>query len=136
MTGFARAAVTVESGAQLVCEIRSVNGKSLDVRLRLPNGMDRIELPARQLTQAKIGRGNLQINVALEAGLNIDDLGGGNATKVRANQLSMRAGTLIGDADLLNVPNSNARAVELEARTAPELQSQAGDFSHHKCFGH
>ena len=68
MTGFARAAVTVESGAQLVCEIRSVNGKSLDVRLRLPNGMDRIELPARQLTQAKIGRGNLQINVALEAG--------------------------------------------------------------------
>jgi uncharacterized protein (TIGR00255 family) len=68
MTGFARAAVTTSSGAQLVCEIRSVNGKSLDVRLRLPNGMDRIELPARQLTQTKIGRGNLQINVALEAG--------------------------------------------------------------------
>lgn len=68
MTGFARAAVTTSSGAQLVCEIRSVNGKSLDARLRLPNGMDRIELPARQLTQAKIGRGNLQINVALELG--------------------------------------------------------------------
>ena len=67
MTGFARADVTAQSGAQLVCEIRSVNGKSLDVRLRLPNGMDRIELPARQLTQGKIGRGNLQINVALEA---------------------------------------------------------------------
>ncbi len=68
MTGFARAAVTAHSGARLVCEIRSVNGKSLDVRLRIPNGMDRIELPARQLTQAKIGRGNLQINVALELG--------------------------------------------------------------------
>jgi uncharacterized protein (TIGR00255 family) len=67
MTGFARATVTVPSGAQVACEIRSVNGKSLDVRLRLPNGMDRIELPARQLTQAKIGRGNLQINVALDA---------------------------------------------------------------------
>ncbi len=66
MTGFARAAMAAPSGAQLVCEIRSVNGKSLDVRLRLPNGIDRIELPARQLTQAKIGRGNLQINVALE----------------------------------------------------------------------
>jgi uncharacterized protein (TIGR00255 family) len=67
MTGFARATVTAHGGARLVCEIRSVNGKSLDVRLRMPNGMDRIELPARQLTQAKIGRGNLQINVALEA---------------------------------------------------------------------
>lgn len=66
MTGFARAAVAASSGARLVCEIRSVNGKSLDVRLRLPNGMDRIEQPARQLTQAKIGRGNLQINVVLE----------------------------------------------------------------------
>ena len=67
MTGFARAAVTAESGARLICEIRSVNGKSLDMRLRLPNGMDRIELPARQLGQAKIGRGNLQINITLEA---------------------------------------------------------------------
>ncbi len=66
MTGFARAVQTTKSGARLVCEIRSVNGKSLDIRLRLPNGMDRIELPARQLTQSKIGRGNLQLNVTLE----------------------------------------------------------------------
>ena len=67
MTGFARHELAVENSGRLVCEIRSVNGKSLDVRIRLPSGMDRLELPARQLAQACMGRGNLQIGVTLEA---------------------------------------------------------------------
>ncbi len=67
MTGFSRHELALENGGRLVCEIRSVNGKSLDVRLRLPGGMDRLEFPTRQLTQTCIGRGNLQIGVTLEA---------------------------------------------------------------------
>jgi uncharacterized protein (TIGR00255 family) len=63
MTGFARCETVAPSGSKLVCEIRSVNGKSLDMRLRLPPNLDRLELPIRQLVLKHIARGNLQISV-------------------------------------------------------------------------
>ena len=59
MTGFARA--TGESaGGAISWELRSVNGKGLDVRLRLPAGFDRLEMPVRQALQRRFARGNLQ----------------------------------------------------------------------------
>ncbi|MGB8816786.1 MAG: YicC/YloC family endoribonuclease [Rhizobiaceae bacterium] len=64
MTGFARHEQPAPGGGRLVCEIRSVNGKSLDVRFKLPNGQDRLEPQLRQLVQAKIARGNLQISLS------------------------------------------------------------------------
>lgn len=64
MTGFARCETTTPSGLKLVCEIRSVNGKSLDLRLRLPLNLDRLELPVRQIVQKHVTRGNLQISVS------------------------------------------------------------------------
>jgi uncharacterized protein (TIGR00255 family) len=64
MTGFARCETIVPSGLKLVCEIRSVNGKSLDLRLRLPPNLDRLELSLKQVIQKHITRGNLQINVS------------------------------------------------------------------------
>ncbi|MGL4488260.1 MAG: YicC/YloC family endoribonuclease [Rhizobiaceae bacterium] len=66
MTGFARCEATTSSGLRIVCEIRSVNGKSLDARLRLPQSFERMELPLRQLVQKHITRGNLQINIATQ----------------------------------------------------------------------
>jgi uncharacterized protein (TIGR00255 family) len=66
MTGFARNEMTTASGSKLVCEIRSVNGKSLDTKLRLPPNLDRLELPLRQLVQKHVMRGNLQISVLLQ----------------------------------------------------------------------
>ena len=41
MTGYARAAGTVP-GASFVCEVKSVNGRGLDIRLRLANGLDHL----------------------------------------------------------------------------------------------
>ncbi len=64
MTGFARVESIAPSGLKLVCEIRSVNGKSLDLRLRLPPALDRLELPLKQIVQKHITRGNLQISVS------------------------------------------------------------------------
>lgn len=66
MTGFARHESTCSNGAKAVCEIRSVNGKSLDMRLRVPQGMERLEPLVRQLIQGAITRGNLQVTVTLE----------------------------------------------------------------------
>ena len=52
MTGFARAEGQLD-GLAWVWELKSVNGKSLDLRLRLPPGFDALELPLRaSLTQA------------------------------------------------------------------------------------
>ncbi len=68
MTGFARQEIAGPDGARIVCEIRSVNGKSLDVRLKLPSGLERLETQVRQVVQSKVARGNLQVTVSHEAG--------------------------------------------------------------------
>jgi len=65
MTGFARAAGGVE-GTTLAWEVRSVNGKGLDVRLRLPPGFDRLEIPTRQAVQKRFSRGNIQASLAVQ----------------------------------------------------------------------
>ena len=46
MTGFARGH-GVSGSYAWAWEIKSVNGKGLDVRLRLPSGWDAIEAPVR-----------------------------------------------------------------------------------------
>ncbi|MEQ9573754.1 MAG: YicC/YloC family endoribonuclease, partial [Nitratireductor sp.] len=70
MTGFARAAAELD-GAAISWEARSVNGRGLDVRLRLPPGFERLELPAKQAVQRRFSRGNVQATLAVgrQAGL-------------------------------------------------------------------
>ncbi len=64
MTGFARADGEV-SGLVFVWEAKSVNGKGLEVRLRLPAGFERIEQPARAAIQKRFSRGNIQISLSV-----------------------------------------------------------------------
>jgi uncharacterized protein (TIGR00255 family) len=66
MTGFAR---TERSGAygSISVEARSVNGKGLDVRLRLPQGLDAVENPIRELAKQRFNRGSVSIAVTLTA---------------------------------------------------------------------
>lgn len=70
MTGFARATGD-EAGASLAWEVRSVNGKSLELRFRLPPGFERIEPGARQAVQQRFSRGSIQasLTVVRAAGL-------------------------------------------------------------------
>jgi uncharacterized protein (TIGR00255 family) len=65
MTGFGRAAGTVGSWSYL-WEVRSVNGKGLDVRLRLPNGLDTVEQQVRALAAKHLKRGNVQMSLQLD----------------------------------------------------------------------
>jgi uncharacterized protein (TIGR00255 family) len=67
MTGFARSSASV-SGVSIVWELKSVNGKSLDIRLRLPPGWDRLEPVVRQKLQAAMQRGTVQAALTLDAG--------------------------------------------------------------------
>jgi uncharacterized protein (TIGR00255 family) len=64
MTGFARREGS--SGRyRWVWELRSVNGKGLDLRLRLPPGLERFESDCRRLASQYFSRGNLQIGLSL-----------------------------------------------------------------------
>lgn len=65
MTGYARAAGAVP-GASFVCEVKSVNGRGLDIRLRLAPGLDALESDIRQLIGKMISRGSLTLNLTVE----------------------------------------------------------------------
>jgi len=64
MTGFARSEGT--SGRyRWAWELRSVNGKGLDIRLRLPSGMEALEVEARHRLSEALSRGNLQVTLSV-----------------------------------------------------------------------
>ncbi|WP_367718824.1 YicC/YloC family endoribonuclease [Nitratireductor sp. GISD-1A_MAKvit] len=62
MTGFARSSREHEAGS-IAWELKSVNGRSLEVRFRLPPGFERIEQAARKKVQKRFARGNVQASL-------------------------------------------------------------------------
>src|SRR5260370_32299964 len=64
MPGFARAQGE-ELGISWFWEIKSVNGKSLDLRLRLALGFDALEPQLRALLAQRFRRGNFSANLAV-----------------------------------------------------------------------
>lgn len=64
MTGFARDGNTFE-GWTWTWELKSVNAKGLDVRLRVPMGFDALEPKARNLISSKFARGNISVGLVL-----------------------------------------------------------------------
>lgn len=62
MTGFGRTEGEVD-GLRWVWELRSVNGKGLDVRLRLPSGLERLDAEVRARAKQRLTRGNVTINL-------------------------------------------------------------------------
>ena len=65
MTGFARAQGS--SGSyNWAWELKSVNAKGLDLRLRLPQGWDSIELPVRSALSRSIARGTITATLTVD----------------------------------------------------------------------
>lgn len=64
MTGFARA-VGHDRALGWTWEVKSVNGRSLDIRFRLPLGFDRVEAAARSLVSQRFKRGSLSASLSL-----------------------------------------------------------------------
>lgn len=60
MTGFARAE-GADRGATWYVEMRSVNGRGLDVRFRLPPGSDGLEARMREAVNKRLARGSVSV---------------------------------------------------------------------------
>jgi uncharacterized protein (TIGR00255 family) len=65
MTGFARADGAA-AGLAWVWELRSVNGRGLDLRLRLPPGWDALEPALREAAGKALKRGNITANLTVK----------------------------------------------------------------------
>ena len=95
MTGFAEAQGSRE-GAHWRWEVKSVNGRGLDLRLRLPQGFEGIEAAARVLAAGRFKRGNIQASLTFEAagslrGLRIDAVALASAVQI-AKQVAAETG--------------------------------------------
>ena len=88
MTGFARGD-GAHGDTSWHWEARSVNGRNLDLRLRLPTGFEGLEIRARGLAQEKLARGNCTVNlwVKREAG----------RTEIRLNETAFRQAQAVAE---------------------------------------
>ena len=64
MTGYARTQGSDER-RHWVWEARSVNGRNLEIRCRVPQGFDRLENPARTAVGGKLRRGNVALTLTI-----------------------------------------------------------------------
>ena len=67
MTGFARAS-GAHGAFNWLWEVKSVNGKGLDVRCRMPPGYEALEAAAREAATRHLRRGNVQVSLTCEGG--------------------------------------------------------------------
>ena len=66
MTGFGRGTAEI-GGIAVACEMRSVNGKGMDLRLRLPGRLERLESQLKKAARDAIARGNVQAGLSIES---------------------------------------------------------------------
>lgn len=86
MTGFAESSGSAEA-LRWRWEAKSVNGRSLDIRLRIPPGYDGLDAPARTLATERFKRGSLQLALTVEQqdsirGLKIDSAALASAVRI------------------------------------------------------
>ena len=65
MTGFARAAGQ-DAYMSWTWEARSVNGRSLDVRVRVPSGFEAVEQAVRAAAAKQFNRGNISLSLTID----------------------------------------------------------------------
>ena len=64
MTGFARSE-GAPAGYSWAWELRSVNGRGLELRFRLPGGFDALEPALREVAGKRLKRGNVTANLTI-----------------------------------------------------------------------
>ena len=64
MTGFASGEGS-ERGINWTWEVKSVNGKGLDLRFRIPHGYEKVEATARRTIEKMFKRGNFNLNLSI-----------------------------------------------------------------------
>jgi uncharacterized protein (TIGR00255 family) len=70
MTGFARVQVRVQDGEQdrfnYTLSVKSVNHRFLDVQLRIPPGLDALEVELRRALKEKLTRGHVDLSLSVD----------------------------------------------------------------------
>jgi uncharacterized protein (TIGR00255 family) len=133
MTGFARASGE-RQGLFWQWEIKSVNGKALDVRLKMPPGFEALETPVRAALAAAFRRGNLQVSLTVSGQvaretvrLNQEILdrlvAAGEALRDRIGGEALRADVLLSIRGVVEVATEPEAEGEAEARNAAMLKS-------------
>ena len=133
MTGFARASGE-RQGLFWQWEIKSVNGKALDVRLRVPPGFEALETPVRAALASAFRRGNLQVSLSVSGQvgretvrLNQDILDrlveAGEALRDRIGGEPLRADVLLSIKGVVEVATAPEEEGEAELRNAAMLES-------------
>jgi uncharacterized protein (TIGR00255 family) len=136
MTGFAESTGSHE-GLHWRWEAKSVNGRSLDLRLRTPPGFDGLELPARKLAAERFQRGSFQVSLMVEEqdgarGLAIDATALASAVKI-AREVAAETGLAPARVDgllalkgvIVNDEGARADPVARAHRDAAVLESLA-----------
>jgi uncharacterized protein (TIGR00255 family) len=69
MTGFARAQVSVHDEFVYTLSVKSVNHRFLDVQLRLPSGLDALEMDLRRALKENLVRGHVELTLSVDRSL-------------------------------------------------------------------
>src|SRR5215469_2084823 len=85
MTGFARAQARVRDQFNYTLSLKSVNHRFLDVQLRLPSGLDALEMELRRALKEHLIRGHVEVTLSVERGT---QQGGGYNRELVANYLA------------------------------------------------
>ncbi len=126
MTGFARTQVRVNDQLAYTLSLKSVNHRFLDLQLRLPAGLDALEMELRRVLKENLVRGHVEVTLSVDrsiqqkAGYNRDMVAGYlDAFKQARKEFSIK-----GDPDLnaiLRMPG----ALQTETRNNSEEDSAA-----------
>ena len=139
MTGFAEAH-GAHRAVRWRWEVKSVNGRGFDLRLRTPPGFDSIEPAARMLASERFRRGNVQASLTLESqegarGLKVDTEALASAIRI-ARQIADEPGLAPARVDgllalkgvIVQDELAAADSAERAARDAALLESLAAAF--------
>jgi len=66
MTGFARVQVRVQDQLSYSLSVKSVNHRFLDVQLRLPSGLDALEMELRKVLKESLVRGHVELSLSVD----------------------------------------------------------------------
>jgi uncharacterized protein (TIGR00255 family) len=72
MTGFARASSRISNFLGFTLSLKSVNHRFLDLHLRLPAGMDSLEMQLRKLLKDRLVRGHVEVALNVDRGQKSD----------------------------------------------------------------
>jgi uncharacterized protein (TIGR00255 family) len=102
MTGFARVQVRVHDQLVYTLSLKSVNHRFLDIQLRLPSGLDALEMELRRAIKENLIRGHVELGLSVDrstqqkAGFNRDLVAG----YLEAFRTARTEFSLVGEPDL------------------------------------